>query len=171
MHQSSVQGGSNATRTSLEQFDTFSKVTSLILKNQDVADWTVEDVAGWVKTNTMLEPYQSTFNQNEIDGYTLLNLTEDEMINSLKINDQYHRQYLTRAIKKLVVVWIRYGKNCENFFREQADSIYFDEQTLINQTLNEDGNSTGAFSLVKMMEQAETQGEKTGNEESDQNKI
>ena len=74
------------------------------------------------------------------------------MINSLKMNDQFHRDYLRKAIKKLVVVWIRYGKNCEDFFREQADSIYFDEQSLINQTMNDEGGSTGAFSLVKMME-------------------
>ena len=74
------------------------------------------------------------------------------MINSLKMNDQFHRDYLRKAIKKLVVVWIRYGKNCEDFFREQADSIYFDEQSLINQTMNDEGVSTGAFSLVKMME-------------------
>ena len=102
-------------------------MTSLILKNQDVAEWTVEDVSGWIKTNSILDQYSTNFNQNEIDGYTLLSLTEDEMINSLKITDQYHRQYLRKSIKKLVVVWIRYGKNCENFFREQADSIYFDE--------------------------------------------
>ena len=123
---------SAGSRTSLEQFDTFSKVTSLILKNQDVAEWTVEDVQGWIKTNTMLEPYLAAFVQNEIDGYTLLNLTDEEMAGSLKITDKYHREYLRRAIKKLVVVWIRYGKNCDNFFREQADSIYFDEQSIIN---------------------------------------
>lgn len=127
LHQTSIQGGSSTTRTSLEQFDTFSKVTALILKNQDVADWTVEDVSGWVKTNSVLEQYTNTFIQNEIDGYTLLSLTDDEMINSLKMTDQFHREYLRKAIKKLIVVWIRYGKNCENFFREQADSIFFDE--------------------------------------------
>ena len=54
------------------------------------------------------------------------------MISALKISDKYHRQYLRRAIKKLVVVWIRYGKNCDEFFREQADSICFDEQSIIN---------------------------------------
>ena len=51
INQASRQEGSAGTRTSLEQFDTFSKVTSLILKNQDVAEWTVEDVSGWIKTN------------------------------------------------------------------------------------------------------------------------
>ena len=80
----------------------------------------------------MLEPYLAAFVQNEIDGYTLLSLTDEEMAGSLKITDKYHREYLRRAIKKLVVVWIRYGKNCDNFFREQADSIYFDEQSIIN---------------------------------------
>ena len=150
---------SAGSRTSLEQFDTFSKVTSLILKNQDVADWSVEDVQGWIKTNTMLEPYLAAFVQNEIDGYTLLNLTDEEMAGSLKITDKYHREYLRRAIKKLVVVWIRYGKNCDNFFREQADSIYFDEQSIINQTMNEpEHHSSSSFSLKKLMDEAERTG-------------
>ena len=154
-------------------------MTSLILKNQDVAEWTVEDVSGWIKTNSILDQYSTNFNQNEIDGYTLLSLTEDEMINSLKITDQYHRQYLRKSIKKLVVVWIRYGKNCENFFREQADSIYFDEQTLINQTINNDGKESNTdFSLIKMMDEADTRDkaqmqspDKAKDEEIDANKI
>ena len=107
----------------------------------------------------MLEPYLAAFVQNEIDGYTLLNLTEEEMVSALKIGDKYHREYLRRAIKKLVVVWIRYGKNCENFFREQADSIYFDEQSIINQTTNDlEVEGTSAFSIKKMMDEAEKKG-------------
>ena len=67
------------------------------------------------------------------------------------MHDPTLQQQLKRAVKKLIVVWIRYGKNCESFFREQADSLYFDELSLIDQTMNE---TTGAFSIVKMMERA-----------------
>ncbi len=63
---------------------------------------------------------------------------------------------MKRAVKKLIVVWIRYGKNCEAFFREEADSLYFDEQSLLDQSgLNQtDGNASRFgenFSIVKML--------------------
>ena len=56
LHESSVNLGTAGAvtqhpRTSLEQFDTFSKVTGLIMRNQDVSDWSVEDVGVWLKAN------------------------------------------------------------------------------------------------------------------------
>ena len=71
-----IQGKQTQPRTSLEQFDTFSKVTGLIMKNQDVSDWSAEDVIVWLKANILFESYVEVFTQNEIDGYTLLNLTD-----------------------------------------------------------------------------------------------
>ena len=53
------------------------------MKNQDVADWTVDDVIVWLKANIMFESYVDVFTINEIDGYTLLNLTEEDMIETL----------------------------------------------------------------------------------------
>ena len=53
------------------------------MKNQDVADWTVDDVIVWLKANIMFESYVEVFTINEIDGYTLLNLTEEDMIETL----------------------------------------------------------------------------------------
>ena len=53
------------------------------MKNQDVADWTVDDVIVWLKANIMFESYVEIFTINEIDGYTLLNLTEEDMIETL----------------------------------------------------------------------------------------
>ena len=102
------------------------------MKNQDVSDWSVEDVIVWLKANILFENYVDAFTTNEIDGYTLLNLTEDDMIGTLGMHDSNLRSHLKRAVKKLIVVWIRYGKNCESFFREQADSLYFDECSLID---------------------------------------
>ena len=46
------------------------------MKNQDVSDWSVDDVIVWLKANIMFESYVNVFTTNEIDGYTLLNLTE-----------------------------------------------------------------------------------------------
>ena len=77
------------------------------------------------------------------------------MIETLRMEDQNLRQQLKRAVKKLIVVWIRYGKNCESFFREQADSLYFDELSLIDQSMNESATGGGGnFSIVKMLERA-----------------
>ena len=55
------------------------------MKNQDVADWTVDDVIVWLKANIMFESYVEIFTINEIDGYTLLNLTEEDMIETLEM--------------------------------------------------------------------------------------
>ena len=55
------------------------------MKNQDVADWTVDDVIVWLKANIMFESYVEVFTINEIDGYTLLNLTEEDMIETLEM--------------------------------------------------------------------------------------
>ena len=55
------------------------------MKNQDVADWTVDDVIVWLKANIMFESYVDVFTINEIDGYTLLNLTEEDMIETLEM--------------------------------------------------------------------------------------
>ena len=118
LHETSVQGSKAQPRTSLEQFDTFSKVTALIMKNQDVSDWNAEDVIVWLKANVLFEDYVEVFTTNEIDGYTLLTLTEQDMIENLGMHEMSLRTQLKRSVKKLIVVWIRYGKNCESFFRE-----------------------------------------------------
>ena len=149
LHETSTRGTQALPRTSLEQFDTFSKVTALIMRNQDVSDWTVEDVATWLKANPQFDAYASRFESNEIDGYSLLSLTEEDMVETLGMVQEGERDQLKRAIKKLIVVWIRYGKNCESFFREQADSLYFDELSLVEQSMDE---SAGNFSIVKMLE-------------------
>jgi len=74
-------------KTSLEHFDSFSKMTSLILKNQNVADWTVSDVSNWLKANHSLDKLTEVFTKNDIDGYSLLCLTLNEMKENLRILD------------------------------------------------------------------------------------
>lgn len=83
-----------------------------------MSDWSAEDVIVWLKANIQFEKYIDIFTENEIDGYTLLNLTENDMVETLGMEDSNLRTLLKRAVKKLIVVWIRYGKNCESFFRE-----------------------------------------------------
>ena len=46
------------------------------MKNQDVSDWNAEDVIVWLKANVLFDDYVDVFTTNEIDGYTLLTLTE-----------------------------------------------------------------------------------------------
>ena len=82
------------------------------------------------------------------------------MIENLGMVDAQVRAQVKKAVKKLIVVWIRYWKNCEAFFREEADSLFFDEQSLIDQSgLNQsalDGGNNASkfgenFSIVKML--------------------
>ena len=80
-------GNSSQPRTSLEQFDTFGKVTALIMRTQDVSEWTSEDVEVWLLAHPQFEPYASKFSCNEIDGYSLLNLTEADMVETLGMHD------------------------------------------------------------------------------------
>ena len=57
------------------------------MKNQDVSDWSVDDVIVWLKANILFETYVDLFTDNEIDGYTLLNLTEQDMQETLGMHD------------------------------------------------------------------------------------
>ena len=57
------------------------------MKNQDVSDWNAEDVIVWLKANVLFEDYVEVFTTNEIDGYTLLTLTEQDMIETLEMHE------------------------------------------------------------------------------------
>ena len=110
----------------------------------------------WLKANPQFDNFATKFENNEIDGYSLLNLSEEDMVEALGMLEAPLREQLKRAIKKLIVFWIRYGKNCERFFREQADSLYFDEISLVEQSnlgRNSGGidETAGSFSIVKML--------------------
>lgn len=56
---------------------------------------------------------------------------------------------LQKTIKKLVILWIQFGKNSEVFFKAQVDSIYFDEQTLIQRSLMD------SFSIADLVNKSE----------------
>jgi hypothetical protein len=103
-------------RTSLEQFDTIQRVIGLLQKNQDVSCWDVEEVKAWLQTNHQLARYSDTFKHNEVDGYTLLTLNDEDMLLSLRISQLHDRKALAKAIKKLVILWVNFGKNCNEFF-------------------------------------------------------
>lgn len=84
-----------------------------------------------------------------MDGYTLLTLNEEDMILSLHITQLCERQVLSKAIKKLVILWINFGKDSDAFFRDQVDSIYFDEQTVIQRSFL--GNSS-SFNITELLD-------------------
>ena len=52
-----------------------------------MSDWNAEDVIVWLKANVLFEDYVEVFTTNEIDGYTLLTLTEQDMIETLGMHE------------------------------------------------------------------------------------
>jgi hypothetical protein len=80
--------------TPLEQFDNIQKVVALIQKNQNVANWDVEDVVAWLATTRLLivEGFVAKFKESEVDGYTLLTMNEHDMIVSLGISNANERR-------------------------------------------------------------------------------
>jgi hypothetical protein len=60
-----------------------------------------------------------------------MTLSDEDMLLTLNISNAQDRVQLQKAIKKLVILWIQFGKNSEVFFKAQVDSIYFDEHALI----------------------------------------
>ena len=52
-----------------------------------MSDWNAEDVIVWLKANVLFEDYVEVFTINEIDGYTLLTLTEQDMIETLGMHE------------------------------------------------------------------------------------
>ena len=52
-----------------------------------MSDWNAEDVIVWLKANVLFEDYVDVFTTNEIDGYTLLTLTEQDMVETLGMLD------------------------------------------------------------------------------------
>ena len=59
------------------------------------------------------------------------------------------------AIKKLVGLWVKFGRNSELFFSEQEDSLYFDEYTILSemQIHGEGSDVDWTFMLGNLMNQ------------------
>ena len=110
-----------------------------------MSEWSVEDVKAWLLPNHKLSRFADSFATNEVDGYTLLTLTDEDMLLSLRVSQAQDRQQLQKAIKKLVILWIQFGKNAEEFFKTQVDSIFFDESAVMQRSLMD------SFSLADLV--------------------
>lgn len=62
--------------------------------------WTGEDVIEWLRY-IGLEQYAPTFSQLRIDGYLILDLTEDDLEGELQVSVKLHRKKLMKAIEEL----------------------------------------------------------------------
>jgi hypothetical protein len=72
--------------------NTYSAKFAPVRHNKGVSDWKVEDVLAWIKQLKMLQEDVSNiaevFTREFIDGYTLMTLTEDDWINTLKLRHE-----------------------------------------------------------------------------------
>ncbi len=71
-----------------------------ILSNDDVAS--CEEVCNWVrKLGKKYAVYADIFKEHRVDGYWLLNYTNDEELQKYGITDEDHRRFILDEIKKL----------------------------------------------------------------------
>lgn len=66
----------------------------------DVRLWTVSDVCGWLET-LMLGQYKDAFADAAVDGPFLLELTEEDLLNTLGVEHPLHRKKIIAGILRL----------------------------------------------------------------------
>merc|ERR1719399_490308 len=66
----------------------------------EVPSWSVDDVGGWLDT-LALGMYREDFADSAIDGAFLLDLTDDDLRNTLGIEHNLHRKKIMQSIKRL----------------------------------------------------------------------
>jgi SAM domain (Sterile alpha motif)/Ankyrin repeats (many copies) len=102
----------------------------------DVSLWTVADVCGWLET-LMLGQYKDSFADAAVDGPFLLELTEDDLLNTLGVEHALHR-------KKIIASILRLRKEVEQTQMKEAVR----EHAAIQQQIAQSGPSTA---MVQMM--------------------
>ncbi|CDW89401.1 serine threonine-protein kinase ctr1-like [Stylonychia lemnae] len=105
----------NTNNTCLEEIDSFSKITAIILRNKNVNEWSVEDVESWMHAN-QFDDYVKIFKKHHVDGYALINLTENDLV----------------QIKRLIEIWNKFRKD-DGHFDYHYTEISIDD---LNQTLD-----------------------------------
>jgi len=75
-------------------------------------------VIEWLKAYQIFEKYAESFLENDIDGFALLNLTDEELKTDLKVTDENDLKEFKTCIRKLVALWVRFGRQSEAYFRE-----------------------------------------------------
>ena len=84
-----------------------------ILTNKLFFQYENEDVIKWLE-KINLEIYKDIFKSNQIDGYDLYNLNNDDIKSDLRITNIHDRYKLVREINKLKSIKIKFILNCKD---------------------------------------------------------
>jgi len=121
-----------------KETDVQKEIVKMLENNSDVLQWTVNDVLLWLN-HCKLEHLSNSFQKLQIDGYTLVQLKEQELETHLKIESFGHRKNLMRYICLLKSIWISqtaaYGLNhSENLpsFLEEDFAIFGNQSSIVN---------------------------------------
>jgi len=74
---------------------------SVVVPDKSWTQWSATDVGAWISESLRLPQYRDVFEQNEVDGPTLLELTEDVLERELAIRSAIHRKKVIAHIKLL----------------------------------------------------------------------
>lgn len=106
----------------------------------DVSLWTVADVCGWLET-LMLGQYKDSFADAAVDGPFLLELTEDDLLNTLGVEHALHR-------KKIIASILRLRKEVEH---TQMKEAVREQAQLAQQIAQNSGAAGGAGAAMMQM--------------------
>jgi len=67
-----------------------------------VVDWTAKEVADWVAHSLRLGEYADVFVANSVDGMLLLELDDDDLEHSLRVEDRAHRDTILGAVRVML---------------------------------------------------------------------
>jgi len=69
---------------------------------QILLDFKVAQVADWVAYNLGLPQYRDMVIQNAVDGLLLVELTDDDLLTELRIEDELHRSLILGALSDIL---------------------------------------------------------------------
>ena len=75
-------------------------VANSYLKRNDILTWSIYDVIDWLGTMN-LRDYEDHFRKHHIDGSVLLELNEDNLRHSLKMEKSQDRSRFLRGLRML----------------------------------------------------------------------
>ena len=81
---------------------------SLVLKKNDVPQWTIDDVSQWLNLACKMDQNLiQLFKRHCVDGYTLLQIKEYDLEMYMKIESLGHRKNIIRNINTLRNIWFK----------------------------------------------------------------
>lgn len=106
---------------------------ALLLKDNDVLQWTPSVVLDWLKAVHM-DNLTTNFTKSGIDGYTLIQLKESDLETHLKIESLGFRKNLLRAIYQLKALWIKRTGGAYGLDISEQPSLLQDSMIIGNQS-------------------------------------